>query len=387
MTASGPVAPQARMQPDLSVEVIGDRQQLSALASSWDVLWRESGPDTVFLSQDWLLPWWDRQGAGKELRVLLVREGREPIGLAPWCVEATWGCRRLRTMGHGFIDYEGVLAGRERGAAVAAALREWLGASCGYDEAVFERLPIEGSIVAEGERAQGADSGMVAPCTDLSQGWEALVDRLSHRFRSDTARQIRRLSEAGPLSLRIVEGQEELEGAFGPFLEWKLARHRRRYQGEDPVHGTGGFWGEAGVADYYREVATRLLAKRRLAFSRLDVGGRMVSAVFGLEKDGVFHYFAPAFDPDYEACSVGRVHVWLLMQDLCRRGFRRFDFLVGDEPYKRDWLAQPRPLAQMRRRRAGLSWILGMPPRILGVLERRRWWQRSYRWMKERVAL
>ena len=396
MTDLGPVESQPRVPPEVSVEVIDDRQRLPALVPSWEVLWQESGPDSVFLSQDWLLPWWDRHGAGKALNIVLVREGRELIGLAPWCVETKWGSRSLRTIGHGFIDYEGVLAVREREVEVAAALREWLGASCDYDEAVFERLPVEGllwRLMAEGrcpERTSAyweTDTSTTASYVDFSRGWMQFEGCLTRKLRADTDRRIRRLSEQGSLALRVVRTHEELGAAFDTFLGWKQIRHKQRYQREDLVHGEGGFWGEAGVAAYYREVAARLLANDRLAFSCLDVNGKMVSAIFGMEKEGVYFHFATTFSLDYAAYSVGRMHIWMLIQELSTRGFHRFDFLVGHEQYKKDLAAQSRPLMQvcMRRLDKG-AWVRGLAPWAVGVLERQSWFQRSYRWMKERVA-
>ncbi|MGA2127517.1 MAG: GNAT family N-acetyltransferase, partial [Xanthobacteraceae bacterium] len=33
----------------------------------------------------------------------------------------------------------------------------------------------------------------------------------------------------------------------------------------------------------------------------------------------------------------GRAHLHELLRHAIERGFRRFDFTIGDEPYKRDW--------------------------------------------------
>lgn len=378
---------------DSSICHLTTRQELVEAIPVWQNLWEQSGPESVFLGPHWLLTWWDLFGDGKVLSVVMVVEDREVVGFAPWYVEVHWGYRILRTMGHGFIDYEGVLAQQGKEALVMAALQRWLLANDFYDAVVFDRLLDDGWSADFGRWEQGKLSlqsypSTISPFTDLSQGWDSVVDRFGHNLRSDTRRRLRRLGQQGNLRLRAVHTPEEFDVCFEKFLRWKRGRYEKRYRDAESVYGEGGLWGDARVAGYYRDVALKLMLRGYPALNCLDLDDEMVSAIFGMEKNGTYFYFAPAYCPDYDSYSIGRVHVWLLMQQICERGFHRFDFLIGDDGYKRKWATGVRHLIEVRWRKDGmLPWLRSLTPGMLDTLERQPWFRRTYGWLKARFRL
>jgi CelD/BcsL family acetyltransferase involved in cellulose biosynthesis len=74
-----------------------------------------------------------------------------------------------------------------------------------------------------------------------------------------------------------------------------------------------------------------------LAF--LQVGGRPIAFSYGFHNEQDYFFYATAFDADprYGAYSPGVLLVKHLLERGFDRGFRRFDFMGGDEPYKRTW--------------------------------------------------
>jgi len=361
------------------------RQELEDVRLFWQRLWEQSDPDGIFLSPEWLLTWWDQFGKGRKLCVLVVLKENHVVGLAPWFLDVRLGYRRLRTLGDGYIDYEGVLMGKGNEQWVSATLQQWLLDHPLFEEAIFDRqllepLALESNKWADSSLAYHSQSTNVAPLTDLSEGWNVFIQKVDMKFRKDTERQFRRLEAQGTLRLDQVKSLEELQARFALFQTWKGSRYRTRYfRRSTSVFGSEGFWGIPEVAHYYFTVAEQLLSRGCLAFSALDLDGEMVSAIYGMQKDGRFFYFAPAFNPDYHSFSIGRIHLWLLMQDLCMRGITSFDFLIGNEEYKQKWVPTNRPLTKVHIKRMGLvSFCKGIPAKSVEFLSRQNWIAEPY---------
>jgi CelD/BcsL family acetyltransferase involved in cellulose biosynthesis len=73
----------------------------------------------------------------------------------------------------------------------------------------------------------------------------------------------------------------------------------------------------------------------------LTVGDRLAAAAIGLVRAGCFYYEVSAC-PEYEfhRSSPGSLLLNRLLQWAIARGCSRFDFTVGDEPYKTEWCEQ-----------------------------------------------
>lgn len=102
------------------------------------------------------------------------------------------------------------------------------------------------------------------------------------------------------------------------------------------------------MSDDMVRLFTDLLA---LDGSRLDVlragDGSVVAAAFGFEDDEAYYLYNSAFDPAAAAVSPGIVLVDCLIGKAASDGRSRFDFLKGDEVYKRRLGAVARPLFRL----------------------------------------
>ena len=66
-----------------TVEVVSDLDGLLRLQPAWDELLEDADLDHPFLSHEWVRTWWECFGAGRELQVLLVKDGGRLVGIAP----------------------------------------------------------------------------------------------------------------------------------------------------------------------------------------------------------------------------------------------------------------------------------------------------------------
>jgi CelD/BcsL family acetyltransferase involved in cellulose biosynthesis len=92
---------------------------------------------------------------------------------------------------------------------------------------------------------------------------------------------------------------------------------------------------------FFRDVAPRLAEAGWAALWLLWLGERPAAALFCLEYAGTVGLYNSGFDPEARALSPGVVLIARTIEDAIGRGFRRYDFLRGEEPYKYGFGAVP----------------------------------------------
>ena len=77
---------------------------------------------------------------------------------------------------------------------------------------------------------------------------------------------------------------------------------------------------------------------RLVHVSRLEVGASWAATNLGLTfRDSYYHVLASYDDGELARFGPGAAHLRELLKFAIERGLKRFDFTIGDEPYKRDW--------------------------------------------------
>ena len=75
----------------------------------------------------------------------------------------------------------------------------------------------------------------------------------------------------------------------------------------------------------------------RLVLATLSDGDTTISAGWGYVCGSEFLFYAFAYDMDFATYSPSRLFLEGILQYCFRNGIRTFDFLPGDEAYKRIW--------------------------------------------------
>lgn len=173
---------------------------------------------------------------------------------------------------------------------------------------------------SDGEWLQGE----ICPSLDLTQisSEDALMAFFSTKLRGDIRRQIRRLGEMG--ALRFVEYtsfKDIPDGMFEQFME----AHRQR-------------WPNAYKAPHFHE---RLVAACSLGgpihFSAMMLDDTPIAWHLGFEYQGVYYYYMPAGNPEYQKQSPVKIHLYYLIVRAINEGYTLYDHLRGDETYKSGW--------------------------------------------------
>lgn len=328
------------------VRVLGEEEFLGA-GAAWDGLLAGSAADSFFLRHLWLATWWRHFGRDKELLALEVREGGTPVGLAPLCIARETAHRVLRIREVSFLgrekvtgDYLDLIPEPGRETEVIGAVLKWLLDHDDRWDVLRIADVVDGSptlrILANAAASFGLDlapaPGQVCPYRPLPETWDAFLAGSSANLRSNLRRREKKLRAAG------AEFVENRGAAVLPALDALFELHAARWSSR----GKSGNFGDPRMRAFHRDIAVALDREDRLGLWTVEAEGRAVAAIYGFMHRDRFHYYQAGFDPAWSEQGVGLAVMGFAMRRCIERGLAEFDFLRGEEDYKRRWTDRER---------------------------------------------
>ena len=358
--------------------------------ATWDGLVAANPCATPFSSWAFQQAWWDAYGANAhdETVVILPADsnglalpGRDPVGIVPLMhrheVEPTdlAGHTRMRLsaeieltavapsataifFGASYhADYATLLAAPGDLDGVADAVAAHLAASDGpaWDVVDLRRLrcgdpAAEALAAAFGRREQAGGWTLnleredVCPVVTLpvGAGFDDFLATLDKKERHEIRRKVRRAEAVG--AVRLTRSSDPLAD-LPAFIEL----HQKRWGAEGLFPATTG--GEMSRV-FFQRLFELLGPDGPLVLSFLTVGDRRIGAGVHLVDGESLLYYNAGIDPDARELSPGVLMVASYVEEALSGGFRRMDFLRGDEPYKYEWGARDEPIQRLLVRRS-----------------------------------
>ena len=146
--------------------------------------------------------------------------------------------------------------------------------------------------------------------------------------------------DSGRVVVHSVDNPADFERAFAILIE--LHQKRRQSIAE------AGCFASPRFTQFHREIAGRFLAAGRLRLTWLELDGRPLAAEYGFTGGKTVFYYQSGFEPELAGEQPGWLSLAVSLRQAIEEGYRGFDFLRGDEPYKASWRAQQRPLVRVR---------------------------------------
>lgn len=272
-----------------------------------------------FPSHPFLSAWWEELASGGE--PLIVSDGRSLLSL-----------HRMESlvafMGDGdHTDYHSPL-----GTDPKPVLLRLVGELGSGMSLCFDSLPVEASspiadalIAASLEPKVSED--VVSMVLDLPATSESYMEVIGKKNRHELRRKRRRYEEQiGPILHQTYVGP-----GFG-FEEF--VRLHRLAPGDK-----GGYMTGPRLSFY-----SRLAAQPGWRVDLLTRGEVATACLFGWSNDRDYYLYNSSFDPTLQSVAPGLVLLLSMIEQSINRGWRRFDFLKGNETYKSRLGATPRQL-------------------------------------------
>ena len=336
---AAPVASATR--PDIKLSV---HEDLAAIEHEWRVF-EQRADGTVFQTYDWLSAWQRHIGVPRGVRpaVVIGRDARgEILLLLPLAVEPGGLARRLTFLGTELCDYNAPLLAPGFSLQVSGARfqRLWDDVRArlrshprlGFDLVNLERMPETlGAQHNPMLHIGGTPHRDRAYVLSLADSWDKLYARRSSATRRHDRSKRNKIAEHG--AIRCIDPMEPAE--IASTLETLMAQKSRWFA----EMGVEDMFARPGHRAFFLDIATNPTTRALAHVSRLDVGSSTVAASFGLIRGDWYYHVLSSYDRGSPVARFGPglAHLHDMLRFAIGRGFRHFDFSLGNERFKHEW--------------------------------------------------
>lgn len=329
----------------IAIETCDDARRFAELREPWRRLHEASGAGP-FLTWEWLYAAWRRVSPHRRLRLFLARgPGGALSGVLPLSEERRLGARVWRflgdwTVGSDFLDVVPADAAQEE-----VRERLWRAVLTRDD---FEALDLR-DVAADSPSLgviEAAAGGMTiarepryrCPRLTIGGGYE---DFLRAAARGHNVRRRERWWRAQPgFAIEAAERPPDVGRALAEFfrlhqLRWGIAG------GSEAVTGPE-------IEGFHRDAVWMLAERGMVRLYTMRLGERAVASFYILRSGGYRAMYQCGYDPAFAAQSPGLVLLARTIEDAFSEGAAVYDFLRGEEPYKRDWANGERRTVRLR---------------------------------------
>ncbi|HMP80048.1 MAG TPA: GNAT family N-acetyltransferase [Pirellulaceae bacterium] len=325
--------------------------------------WSEWAGASFMADWRWLRAWWEAYSRSdvrrfeprRQLAVCSVGDSAgKLLGIGPFYVSTGIANRTLRLLGDGQAasDYVGILAAPREMDAVTRTIANWLHSADfrqqfgGIDliECDGQRndAPWIGSFIDElqhsGWRAiQSEQEG--AWQIDLPSDWSTYLRQLNQSHRRKVKKIAQQVSE-GSVQVEWIDDVRKLDTWWPRFV---ALHQRRRHELGQP-----GCFTDPKFDHFLGAAVEAVISKGEAAMLGATVAGRAIACGLFFCSTERWSLYQCGMNSRYESYQPGHLINALAIEAAIQRGARVFDFLRGDEPYKRLWRTQRVPLFRWR---------------------------------------
>jgi D-aspartate ligase len=328
--------------PDLSFAIFDD---LADVESEWR-RFEQIADCTAFQTFDWLATWYRHIGRRDDVRPVIVVgtfAGGETAFILPLALTEKRGVRRLSWLGQGQCDYNAPLLAphfpqrisSERFLAAWQALRGQLqrDPKLRHDWIAFEKMPqTVGGQINPFTALDVTVNASGAHLTQLGDDWEKFyyAKRSSATRRRDRAKR-RHMSEYGEIRFVTTTEIDDARRTLETLFDQKHRTFARR--------GIPDIFERQGLREFFLDLASNPHIRHQFHISRVEVGDTWAAANFAILFGDCYYHVLASYEDDAALSHYGpgALHLRELLAHAIKLGLRRFDFTIGDEPYKDEW--------------------------------------------------
>jgi hypothetical protein len=337
-----------------STKEITDISRLDGYRAAWRELLRQTPGVSFFQSLEWLEVYWEHFGKGKLLRVLVVEEDRQPIGILPFIVQkerTRVGTMRILTYPlDNWASFYGPI-GPQPEKTLTVGLEHLQHSPRDWDflELRFGGAPgvsgtfTSNALEAAGMRAYPSLWGKTA-MVDLSQGWEAYQNTRKglwrRRLRQAEAK-LERQAKVEYVRYRPMANDTDNEKPRWDYFGecQKLAEKSWQSSATD-----GTTLSHPSVQPFLHDLHAVAVAEGAVDINLLLLDGRPAAFIYGYHYRGYVFGLRRGFDAGLSRTGVGNVLLWHTLRDSARRGDLIYDMGSGSQESKRHFLTHLMPI-------------------------------------------
>ncbi|HSA63266.1 MAG TPA: GNAT family N-acetyltransferase, partial [Nitrospira sp.] len=330
-----PMADTSRVS--LRVDLIEDDDTFLRMGPVWNRLVDHAGIDHPFLRHEWVRTWWECFKPAGKLHILVVKEGNEPIAIAPLMFDQgrVYGCsvRRLRGIANVYTErFDLILTRRAKEA--CGAIWQFLSAEAAQWDMLELRQVPDNARAAEYLRFWAYEDNFLlgqwhssdGPFIPIDQPWDSYMKTLSKKHVSNLRGRAKGLHRIGDVRHEIVTGGEHLSRTLDEAFLLEAAAWK----------------GKAGTAimnrpdrlAFYRSLLTRAAEGGWLQLHFLTIEGKRIAVQIALEIHNKLYILKSGYDPHYAPFAPSLLLCEWMLRDAWKRKLSEVDFLGDAERWK-----------------------------------------------------
>jgi CelD/BcsL family acetyltransferase involved in cellulose biosynthesis len=293
--------------------------------------------------------WWRHYGDNKKLSILLIKEGKEIIGIAPFMrVKYRMGLISVDVLENFCAtecDYSGIILTDKKEESLSILLN-YLGEIIRTSNVVIRVSNIpEDSGFLQVLREQyhlivnslSISEQTVTSCPYINtlKNWEEYSHTLTKHGRykvNKLRREIQKLKDNYQAEFQHFTDYGNLHKQLDALFKlhqkrWKERNIRSKFLKPE-------------VRAFYRDISEAFCENNWMDLSFLNIGGKTVSGSWGFIYNNQYYYMTSTFDPGYSSLNAGHMITMRLIERAIQSGLTKFDFLKGDEFFKSYWTHQ-----------------------------------------------
>lgn|SRR5574341_856184 len=318
----------------MNIQLHTTPQVFDALASEWQTLIDPLRSDLFFMRPDWQRLWWDHLHSGQLTVVTVRHEDGQLYGIAPFFLDDQDGHPTLCVIGGVEVtDYIDLLLLPGHESMVLDRLIEFLLSPQmpHWETLSLRNVPEHSCLLAllpDVASQHGLDVTVaqedVCPVINLPESYDHYLSSLDKKDRHELRRK-RRKAEAHPVGWYTVGPDHNLHEEIDAFLSLMAISTPDKAE----------FLKEAGHRAFFHGIGEEFFRQGILNLSFLTVEGRKAAALWAFAYQDRFMLYNSGLNmQDFPGLSAGIVLLSYSIEQAIQRGFRKYDFLQGDEEYK-----------------------------------------------------
>jgi CelD/BcsL family acetyltransferase involved in cellulose biosynthesis len=289
----------------------------------WSTVAAQRSPASIFLTPEWTRV----ARAHEQLEPITLSVGDPPYGVAALSREPDG---TVRFAGGELTDEQDVVAAPGDCDRAARALARWI-ADERAPRVLLEYVPDDTPTLDAVAEVLGANGYRVireklvtSPRIALAVDFETYVQGLGKKERHELRRKLRRFESVPGTSFRWAKNHE-----LPAVLDRFFALHRLS-KGDKAA-----FMTESAEA-FFRDLAQTLAAAGWLRLGVVRAYDQDAAVLFAFAYGDTLALYNAAYDPALGSLSLGIASHAFAVRDAIAQGFKVYDLLRGDEPYKYD---------------------------------------------------
>lgn len=323
------------------------------LKDIWNkVLWK-SKDDNVFSTWEWLSSWWRYFGEGRKPRILLAKEKKEIIAIAPlmssnYSLLGFSSLRKIEFIGSPASDYNVFILTKNKPEYLKLFFNYLINRS-DWDIIELRDIPetaisaklLQRTVMHLPHRLKNEITVCdVCPYISLPTSFETFMKTLSKNRRWRLRRNMRKLKEKYKVEFKCYDEIGSVKQAMRMFIQL----HQKRWKSKNMP----GAFASPSFTSFHLELAEHFAEKGWLGLYFLTVDDQPISVQYVFEYNKKMYQYLTGFHPGYPEYSVGHLMLMCVIENCIQKGLREYDMMRGGEPYKTRWGAKNRKNLQIR---------------------------------------